>query len=257
MRCLAGLLVCGLGIVLIIDADLGVAPWDVLHQGISARVGLPIGTVILLVGAVVLALWWPLRMRPGRGHDPQRRAHRHRRRRRRPARARPPRPGGPGRPRSAAGHRRASASAAGSTSGPASVPGPRDGLMTGLAARGYSIRPHAHGHRARRPRRRLGARADRSASARPCSPCRSARSCTCCSRCCSVRTSRPASTAAAQPPSIGAADLSRPESEAGLRRPDPLAQVPLDGRRCSRSRAGVYHRPENHSPTQPQRSPSA
>ena len=67
LRCLAGLVLCGVGIVAIIEAHLGVAPWDVLHQGISDRTGIPIGTVILLVGAVVLAMWWPLRIRPGVG----------------------------------------------------------------------------------------------------------------------------------------------------------------------------------------------
>lgn len=67
LRCLAGLVLCGVGIATIIAADLGVAPWDVLHQGISDRIGLPIGTVILLLGVVVLALWWPLGIRPGVG----------------------------------------------------------------------------------------------------------------------------------------------------------------------------------------------
>ncbi len=67
LRCLGGLVLCGVGIATIIAADLGVAPWDVLHQGISDRIGLPIGTVILLLGVVVLALWWPLGIRPGVG----------------------------------------------------------------------------------------------------------------------------------------------------------------------------------------------
>jgi uncharacterized membrane protein YczE len=67
LRCLAGLLLCGTGTAAIIDADLGVAPWDVLHQGIAERVDLPIGTVIVLVGVAVLAMWWPLRLRPGVG----------------------------------------------------------------------------------------------------------------------------------------------------------------------------------------------
>ena len=67
LRCLAGLVLCGVGIATIIAAHLGVAPWDVLHQGISDRIGLPIGTVILLLGVVVLTLWWPLGIRPGVG----------------------------------------------------------------------------------------------------------------------------------------------------------------------------------------------
>jgi uncharacterized membrane protein YczE len=67
VRCVAGLVLYGAGITAIIHADLGVDPWDVLHQGISDRIDLPVGTVILLVGAVVLVLWWPLRIRPGIG----------------------------------------------------------------------------------------------------------------------------------------------------------------------------------------------
>ena len=67
IRCLVGLVLCGAGIVAIIGADLGLAPWDVLHQGISDRTGLPIGTVIVLVGVVVLTSWWPLGIRPGPG----------------------------------------------------------------------------------------------------------------------------------------------------------------------------------------------
>jgi uncharacterized membrane protein YczE len=42
-------------------------PWEVLHQGISNRTGIPLGTVSILVGIPVLALWWPLGERPGIG----------------------------------------------------------------------------------------------------------------------------------------------------------------------------------------------
>ncbi len=41
-------------------ADLGLAPWDVLHQGISERTGVPIGAVGIAVGLVVLLAWIPL-----------------------------------------------------------------------------------------------------------------------------------------------------------------------------------------------------
>lgn len=58
---------CGAGIAAIIHGDLGLAPWDVLHQGISDRSGIPIGTVIVIVGFALLVLWVPLRERPGLG----------------------------------------------------------------------------------------------------------------------------------------------------------------------------------------------
>src|SRR5256885_16138721 len=48
-------------------AGLGVDPWDVFHQGLSRRLGLGVGTWAIIVGAVVLALWVPLRQRPGFG----------------------------------------------------------------------------------------------------------------------------------------------------------------------------------------------
>ncbi len=66
-RLLAGLVLCGLGIALMVAADLGLAPWDVLHQGLSERTGIPIGTMGILVGVVVLLAWIPLRERPGIG----------------------------------------------------------------------------------------------------------------------------------------------------------------------------------------------
>ena len=44
-RLVAGLVLCGLGIAFMVAADLGLAPWSVLDQGISDRTGIPIGTV--------------------------------------------------------------------------------------------------------------------------------------------------------------------------------------------------------------------
>jgi len=66
-RLVLGLVVFGLGIALMVHADLGLGPWDVLHQGLASIVGLPIGTVGILVGLVVLLLWLPLRQRLGIG----------------------------------------------------------------------------------------------------------------------------------------------------------------------------------------------
>jgi len=52
---------------MILLAGLGVDPWDVFHQGLSRRLGLGVGTWAVIVGLIVLALWIPLRQRPGLG----------------------------------------------------------------------------------------------------------------------------------------------------------------------------------------------
>jgi len=62
-----GLLLYGLAGALQVRSTLGLDPWDVLHQGIARHAGLAIGTVLILVGACVLVLWIPLRQRPGLG----------------------------------------------------------------------------------------------------------------------------------------------------------------------------------------------
>jgi uncharacterized membrane protein YczE len=66
-RLLLGLVLCGLGVASMVAGDLGLGPWDVLHQGISRHTSVPIGTVNILVGLVVLCAWLPLRERPGVG----------------------------------------------------------------------------------------------------------------------------------------------------------------------------------------------
>ncbi|MFA9445927.1 YitT family protein [Egicoccus sp. AB-alg6-2] len=66
-RLLVGLVLCGLGIAVMVAAELGLGPWDVLHQGLSRMTRIPIGTVGILVGLVVLLAWLPLRERPGVG----------------------------------------------------------------------------------------------------------------------------------------------------------------------------------------------
>ncbi|WP_203416928.1 YczE/YyaS/YitT family protein [Jiangella ureilytica] len=63
----AGLLLYGFSMALLVEAGLGLDPWDVLHQGIAERTGLTIGTVVIAVGALVLLLWIPLRQKPGIG----------------------------------------------------------------------------------------------------------------------------------------------------------------------------------------------
>jgi uncharacterized membrane protein YczE len=52
---------------MILLAGLGVDPWDVFHQGLSRRLGLGVGTWAVIIGLIVLALWIPMRQRPGIG----------------------------------------------------------------------------------------------------------------------------------------------------------------------------------------------
>lgn len=66
-RLLLGLVLCGWGIAAMVASELGLGPWDVLHQGLSVRSGIPIGTTGILVGMLVLIAWYPLRERPGLG----------------------------------------------------------------------------------------------------------------------------------------------------------------------------------------------
>lgn len=62
-----GLAGFGSGIAFFVQADIGVPPWDVFHQGISGRSGLGLGTVLIIVAFFVLLLWIPLRITPGIG----------------------------------------------------------------------------------------------------------------------------------------------------------------------------------------------
>src|SRR4029078_6230144 len=132
------LILYGISSSLLVLAGLGLDPWDVFHQGLSRTLGLAIGTWAIIVGVFVLLLWIPLRQRPGigtlsnvilvgltmnvvLGHFD-------------------------------APHAMAARIAClvcgcfwngvptGAYIGAGFGPGPRDGLMTGLAARGHSIR---------------------------------------------------------------------------------------------------------------------
>src|SRR5882757_2853548 len=123
---------------LMIRARLGLDSWDVLHQGIARHGGWPFGWVVIGVGTLVLLLWIPLRQRPGVGTvsnvivvglavdaalDVLPTVH-----------AMWLRVGLLGTGILANGV------ATGLYIGAGLGPGPRDGLMTGLAARGHSIR---------------------------------------------------------------------------------------------------------------------
>jgi uncharacterized membrane protein YczE len=52
---------------LLVRSGLGVMPWDVLHQGLARNLGWSLGTVTIVVGALVLLAWIPLRQLPGVG----------------------------------------------------------------------------------------------------------------------------------------------------------------------------------------------
>jgi uncharacterized membrane protein YczE len=62
-----GLALYGVSSALLVEAGLGLEPWGVLHQGLAELTGLTIGVVSIIVGAVVLLLWIPMRQRPGLG----------------------------------------------------------------------------------------------------------------------------------------------------------------------------------------------
>ena len=136
---LAGLALYGTSMAMQLRATLGVDPWDVFHQGLSHHVPLSFGLVTAMTGVVVLLLWLPLRQRPGVGTvanvvviavsvDV--------------ALALIPAPAAlPARAALLAGGIVLNGVASAAYIGARLGPGPRDGLMTGLAARtGWSIR---------------------------------------------------------------------------------------------------------------------
>lgn len=62
-----GLAIYAVSMDLMVRANLGLDPWDVFHQGVSRRVDISMGTVVVAVGVLVLLAWIPLRQRPGFG----------------------------------------------------------------------------------------------------------------------------------------------------------------------------------------------
>lgn len=134
----AGLVLYGISDAMLLLAGLGVDPWDVFHQGLSRRFGLGVGTWAIIVGLAVLLLWIPLRQRPGLGTvcnvlvvgsviDLV-------------LATVPPVHGLAARLAVMSAGVILNGIATGAYIGAGLGPGPRDGLMTGLAARGHSIR---------------------------------------------------------------------------------------------------------------------
>jgi uncharacterized membrane protein YczE len=62
-----GLTCFGIGVALMVRSNLGLGPWEVLHQGIARQSGLAIGTVSILIGVPIMLAWLPLGQRPGWG----------------------------------------------------------------------------------------------------------------------------------------------------------------------------------------------
>jgi uncharacterized membrane protein YczE len=133
-----GLVLFGVSSAMIFASGFGLGPWDVFHEGLSEQLDISLGWAVIGVGLAVLLLWIPLRQHPGLGTisnaiviglvidgtltflgEPDSMAAR-------------------------AGLLAAgvvcNGVATGLYIGAGLGPGPRDGLMTGMAARGHSIR---------------------------------------------------------------------------------------------------------------------
>ncbi|WP_073479481.1 membrane protein YczE [Streptoalloteichus hindustanus] len=67
LQLFGGLTLYGVAMGMQVRAELGLDPWDVLHEGLARRTGLSFGLITALTGLVVLLLWIPLRQRPGIG----------------------------------------------------------------------------------------------------------------------------------------------------------------------------------------------
>jgi uncharacterized membrane protein YczE len=67
LQLMVGLTLYGVSLAMMVESHLGLDPWDVLHDGVAKRLPLSFGTVVIVAGALVLLLWWPLRQMPGFG----------------------------------------------------------------------------------------------------------------------------------------------------------------------------------------------
>jgi len=66
-RLALGLVLFGLSLALLVEARAGLDPWTVFAEGVAKRTSLTIGQVTVLSSLALLALWLPLRQRPGLG----------------------------------------------------------------------------------------------------------------------------------------------------------------------------------------------
>ncbi len=67
LRLVTGLWLYGIAIALMIEGAVGASPWDVFHLGASLHLPFSFGTVMILAAVVVLLGWIPLRQMPGLG----------------------------------------------------------------------------------------------------------------------------------------------------------------------------------------------
>ena len=67
LQLVLGLSLFGASVGLMVRAHLGLGPWSVFHQGLAQHLGVSIGLVTNVVGALMLLFWIPLRQRPGIG----------------------------------------------------------------------------------------------------------------------------------------------------------------------------------------------
>jgi uncharacterized membrane protein YczE len=63
----AGLVLFGFGISLMLQSGLGLPPWDVMHQGLAEQLGLSVGVWSIIISFLVLLVWLPLREKYGLG----------------------------------------------------------------------------------------------------------------------------------------------------------------------------------------------
>ncbi|SKA14073.1 hypothetical protein SAMN02745174_02653, partial [Cetobacterium ceti] len=54
LKLIIGLLLCALGIVAMLNSNLGLSPWDALNQGLNKIIGISLGEANLLVGAIIV-----------------------------------------------------------------------------------------------------------------------------------------------------------------------------------------------------------